>query len=143
LRAQLINRAFRTMWRLPEAKAESRPAFVTHMYHGAIHAPTMLKTSNSTPTSNGASPTVREGDPRPIELRLSSGDIIRFQCTKLPWWSHADYTDVTDLVCSRAMSWRDCVPRSTAWSRVHPAGQQAQRRHSMNVAVRASVAAAG
>jgi PAS domain-containing protein len=34
LRAQFINRAFRTLWRLPDAKAETKPAFVTLMYHG-------------------------------------------------------------------------------------------------------------
>ena len=34
LRAQFINRAFRTMWRLPDAKADSKPPFVALMYHG-------------------------------------------------------------------------------------------------------------
>ncbi len=34
LRAQFINRAFRRMWRLPDAKADSKPAFVALMYHG-------------------------------------------------------------------------------------------------------------
>jgi PAS domain-containing protein len=34
LRAQFINRAFRKMWRLPDSKADSKPAFVSLMYHG-------------------------------------------------------------------------------------------------------------
>jgi len=34
LRARFINRAFRTMWRLPDATAESAPAFATLMYQG-------------------------------------------------------------------------------------------------------------
>ena len=34
LRAQFINRAFRKMWRLPDAKADAKPAFVALMYHG-------------------------------------------------------------------------------------------------------------
>src|SRR6202000_1929166 len=34
LRAQFINRAFRRMWALPDAVAESKPSFVALMYHG-------------------------------------------------------------------------------------------------------------
>ena len=34
LRAQLINRAFRQMWLLPDEVADSRPSFVTLMHHG-------------------------------------------------------------------------------------------------------------
>ena len=34
LRAQFINRTFRTMFRLPDAKADSKPPFVALMYHG-------------------------------------------------------------------------------------------------------------
>jgi PAS domain-containing protein len=33
-RAQFINRAFRQMWRLTDAKAESKPPFVALVYHG-------------------------------------------------------------------------------------------------------------
>src|SRR5689334_2336362 len=33
-RAQFINRAFRRMWRLPDAKADAKPPFVALMYHG-------------------------------------------------------------------------------------------------------------
>lgn len=33
LRAQFINRTFRTMFRLPDAKADSKPPFVALMYH--------------------------------------------------------------------------------------------------------------
>ena len=35
LRAQFINRAFRKMWRLPDAKAEAKPAFAALMHHGS------------------------------------------------------------------------------------------------------------
>ena len=99
LRAQFINRAFRTMWRLPEAKAESRPAFVTLMYHGRDTRAYDVEDQQLDAYVERRVAHVREGDPRPIELRLSSGDIIRFQCTKLPDGGRMlSYTDVTDLV---------------------------------------------
>ena len=34
LRAQFINRAFRKMWRVPDAMASRNPSFVSLMYHG-------------------------------------------------------------------------------------------------------------
>src|SRR5262249_52965144 len=34
MRARFINRAFRRMWRLPDATADSRPPFIALMYHG-------------------------------------------------------------------------------------------------------------
>jgi PAS domain-containing protein len=99
LRAQFVNHAFRTMWRLPDAKAESRPAFVTLLYHGRdTHAYDVADDKLDT-YIEGRVAHVRAGDPTPIDLRLTSGDIIRFQCTKLPDGGRMlSYTDVTDIV---------------------------------------------
>jgi PAS domain-containing protein len=99
LRAQFINRAFRTMWQLPDAKAESRPAFVTLMYHGRDTRAYEVADDKLDAYIEGRVAHVRGGDPAPIDLRLSSGDIIRFQCTKLPDGGRMlSYTDVTDIV---------------------------------------------
>jgi len=99
LRAQFINRAFRAMWQLPDAKAESRPAFVTLMYHGCDTRAYDVGDDKLDTYIEGRVAHVRSGDPAPIDLRLSNGDIIRFQCTKLPDGGRMlSYTDVTDIV---------------------------------------------
>jgi hypothetical protein len=114
LRAQFISRAFRKMWRLPDAKADSKPAFVALMYHGrdtrAYDVPESkldAYVARRAPTSpvQGECPAralysvaalaarfarqrgvayVKSGNPAPIHVRLASGDVIRFQCTVLP-----------------------------------------------------------
>jgi PAS domain-containing protein len=99
LRAQFINVAFRKMWRLPDAKAESRPAFVTLMYHGRDTRAYDVADDALDDYVERRVAHVRAGDPSPIDLRLTSGDIIRFQCTKLPDGGRMlSYTDVTDIV---------------------------------------------
>jgi PAS domain-containing protein len=99
LQAQFINRAFRVMWCLPDAKAESRPAFVTLMYHGRDTRAYDVPESELTPYVEARVAHVRKGDQTPIDLRLRSGEIIRFQCAKLPTGGRMlTYTDVTDIV---------------------------------------------
>ena len=99
LRAQFINRAFRSIWRLPEAKAECRPAFVTLMYHGRDTRAYEVPDADLDTYVERRVAHVRAGDPTPIDLRLSNGEIIRFQCTKLPDGGRMlSYTDVTDIV---------------------------------------------
>jgi PAS domain-containing protein len=99
LRAQYINRAFRTMWRLPNVKADSRPAFVTLLYHGRDTRAYAVPDQELDTYIEKRVAHVRAGDPAPIDLRLSSGDIIRFQCTPLPAGGRMlSYTDVTDIV---------------------------------------------
>lgn len=99
LRAQFINRAFRAMWRLPEAKAESRPAFATLMYHGRDTRAYDVPENELAEYVEARVAHVRDGNPTPIDVRLTSGEIIRFQCTKLPAGGRMlNYTDVTDIV---------------------------------------------
>jgi PAS domain-containing protein len=99
LRAQIINKAFRAMWRLPAATAESRPAFVTLMYHGRDTRAYEVPDDDLDAYVETRVAHVRAGDPAPINLRLSNGDIIRFQCTKLPDGGRMlSYTDVTGIV---------------------------------------------
>ena len=99
LRARFINRAFRAMWRLPDATADSRPAFVTLLHHGRdTHAYAVPDVALDTYIEERVAH-VRKGDAGPIDLRLASGDIIRFQCTMLPAGGRMlSYADVTDIV---------------------------------------------
>ena len=99
LRAQFINRAFRKMWRLPDEKADSKPAFVALMYHGRN---TMAYKS----PSDGVDAFIAErvalvkaGNPAPMDVRLSNGEVIRTQCAVLPNGGRMlSYTYVTDIV---------------------------------------------
>jgi PAS domain-containing protein len=99
LRSQFINHAFRAMWRLPDVKADSRPAFVTLMCHGRdTRAYDVLDDELDAYVERRVAH-VRAGDASPIDLRLTSGDIIRFRCTTLPGGGRIlTYADVTDII---------------------------------------------
>jgi PAS domain-containing protein len=98
-RAQFINRAFRKMWRLPDARANSRPPFVALMYHG--------RDTNAYDVPSGDLDTyvaervahIKGGHPKPLNLRLANGEVIRMQCSVLPSGGRMlCYTYVTDIV---------------------------------------------
>jgi PAS domain-containing protein len=99
LRAQFINRAFRAMWRLPDTTADSRPAFVTLLNHGRDTHAYDLPDDALDHYIEQRLAQVRKGDPNTVDLRVTSGDSIRCQCTKLPAGGRMlSYTNVTDLV---------------------------------------------
>jgi PAS domain-containing protein len=99
MRAQVINRAFRKMWRLPDAKADSKPAFVALMYHGRDTRAYDVPASRLDAYVAERVAYVKSGNPTPLDVRLASGDVIRFQCTVLPGCGRMlTYTDVTDIV---------------------------------------------
>ena len=99
LRAQFINRAFRKMWRLPDSKADSRPAFVSLMYHGCDTRAYNVPEKNLKAYVAERVAHVKSGDPRPVDIRLASGEVIRFQCTALPNGGRMlSYNYVTDIV---------------------------------------------
>ena len=99
LRAQFINRAFRKMWRLPDAKAEAKPAFVALMYHGRDTRAYEVPAADLDGYVAERVALVKAGDPTPRDLRLASGQVIRFQCAVLPAGGRMlSYTCVTDIV---------------------------------------------
>lgn len=99
LRAQFINRAFRKMWRLPDGKAESRPAFVALMYHGRDTRDYDLPENKLDAYVAARVAEVKAGNPAPRDIRLASGEVLRFQCTALPSGGRVlSYTYVTDIV---------------------------------------------
>jgi diguanylate cyclase (GGDEF)-like protein len=99
MRAQFINRAYRKMWRLPDAKANAKPAFVALMYHGRDSRAYEIPDSQLDAYVVERVARVKAGDPMPIDVRLSSGEVIRFQCTVLPAGGRMlSYTYVTDIV---------------------------------------------
>jgi diguanylate cyclase (GGDEF)-like protein len=99
LRAQFINRAFRKMWRLPDSKADSRPAFVALMYHGRDTRAYELPESELDAYVAERVADVKTANPAPRDIRLASGEVLRFQCTALPSGGRVlSYTAVTDIV---------------------------------------------
>ena len=98
MRAQFINRAFRRVWRLPDAKADAKPAFVALMYHGRDTKAYADCARGDEPLCRRARQAVRAGDSAPIDIKLASSDVIRFQCTGLPDGGRMlSYVPVTDL----------------------------------------------
>ncbi len=98
LRAQFINRAFRKMWRLPDAKADSKPPFVALMYHGRDTRAYKVAPDDLDDYVADRVALVRAGDPTPLDLHLANGEIIRLQCTVLPNGGRMlSYTRVTDI----------------------------------------------
>jgi diguanylate cyclase (GGDEF)-like protein len=99
LRAQFINRAFRKMWNLPDEVADSRPAFVALMYHGRDTKAYDVAAPQIDAYVTERIRLVRSGDPKPIDLRRSNGEVIRMQCAVLPNGGRMlSYANVTDIV---------------------------------------------
>jgi diguanylate cyclase (GGDEF)-like protein len=99
LRAQIINRAFRQMWKLPDQIADSKPAFAALMYHGRdTHAYQVTPTDLDAYIANRVG-LVQAGDTTALDLRRSNGEVIRMQCAVLPNGGRMlSYTVVTDIV---------------------------------------------
>jgi len=99
MRARFINRAFRRMWRLPDAIADSRPPFVALMYHGRDTNAYEIPYDRLDDYVADRVALVEAGDPAPLDLRLTSGEVLRLTCTVLPSGGRMlCYTTVTDIV---------------------------------------------
>jgi PAS domain-containing protein len=98
-RAEFINRAFRSYFGLPDAKADSKPAFVALMYHGRDTGAFELPADELNAFIARRMEMMRIGDSTPINIRLKDGTVLRFSCTALPDGGRMlSYTPVTDLV---------------------------------------------
>jgi diguanylate cyclase (GGDEF)-like protein len=99
MRAVFINEAFRRMWRLPDEKANAKPAFVGLMYHGRDTNAYAVPARELDAYIGKRVASVQAGDAAPIDIRLANGDILRVQCSVLPDGGRMlVYNDVTDLV---------------------------------------------
>lgn len=102
MRAQFINRAFRQMWRLPDAKAESKPAFVALMYHGRDTRAYDIPEDELDAYVAERVAHIKLGDPTPRDLRLANGEVLRLQCIVLPDGGRMlSYTYITDVIRQR------------------------------------------
>ena len=98
LRAQFINRAFRKMWRLSDAKADSRPAFVALLYHGKDTCAYEVRDEEVDAYIAERVALIKAGN-QTVDLRLANGEVVRLQCAVLPNGGRMlSYTYVTDIV---------------------------------------------
>jgi diguanylate cyclase (GGDEF)-like protein len=99
LRAQFINRAFRKMWNVSDAMADSKPAFVALLYYCRDNNAYQIEPTDLDAFIAQRIRLVRAGDTTPLDLRRSNGEVIRMQCTALPNGGRLlTYTPVTDIV---------------------------------------------
>ncbi|SFJ02321.1 sensor domain-containing diguanylate cyclase [Bradyrhizobium sp. Gha] len=99
LRARLINRSFRQMWHLPDEVADSNPSIITLLLHGrnigAYEVPDPALDAHIKERVR----VVEAGDPAPVDVRRTNGDVVRVQVTPLPDGGRMlTYTPVTDIV---------------------------------------------
>ena len=99
LKSRFINKCFRRMWALPDEIADRNVAFVALMYHGRD---TRAYATADVDLDAYVAERVRlvmDGDTTPMDLRRSSGEIIRVQCAVLPDGGRMlSYTYVTDII---------------------------------------------
>ncbi|TPQ43011.1 GGDEF domain-containing protein [Bradyrhizobium guangdongense] len=99
LRARLINRSFRQMWRLPDEVADSNPSIMTLLLHGRDTGAYEVPDPDLDAHVAARVRTIEAGDPTPVDVRRTNGDVVRVQCTPLPDGGRMlTYTPVTDIV---------------------------------------------
>jgi PAS domain-containing protein len=98
-RAEFINRAFRDYFSLPDEKADSKPPFIALMYHSRDTGAYEMPEEELRAFIARRTEMMRSGDSTPIDIKLASGEVLRFSCTALPDGGRMlSYTPVTDLV---------------------------------------------
>jgi diguanylate cyclase (GGDEF)-like protein len=84
---------------LPDAVADRSPAFVALLYHGRDTAAYEIAPAEVDRHIAKRVRTVKEGDPTPIDVRLTNGGVVRVQCAPLPNGGRiVTYAYVTDIV---------------------------------------------
>jgi diguanylate cyclase (GGDEF)-like protein len=96
---QFVNRTFRRFWRLPDDVAESRPSFIKLMYHGRGSAAYAVAPHALGDYLARQLEAIRTGHDGALNIRLNSGEVIRFHCKALPDGGRLlTYGNVSDLV---------------------------------------------
>lgn len=98
-RARFINRAFCHMFKLDTKQAASKLPFVALMYHGRDNFAYEMPEDELNLYISQRIAQVRRGDPTPVDIKLSSGEILRFRCTAMPDGGRMlTYVPITDLI---------------------------------------------
>lgn len=99
LRSQFINKAFRKMWALPDAVADSKPSYVALMFHGRDIGAYEISATDMDAYVADRIAHIRAGNTTPRDVRCTNGEVIRVQCAVLPNGGRMlSYAYVTDIV---------------------------------------------
>lgn len=99
LHATFVNRAFRKLWQLSDGDCACHPAFIDLMRRGQT---ALARSASSEEFECRLDETIartKAGDDTPLDLRLPNGEVLRFQCVKLPCGGRMlSYSPITDIV---------------------------------------------
>jgi diguanylate cyclase (GGDEF)-like protein len=99
LNARFINRAFRKMWSLPDHVADHHPSFAALMFHGRDTGAYDMPADQLDSYVEERIALITKNEGTQVDLRRTSGDVIRMQCTPLPDGGRMlSYMEVTDIV---------------------------------------------
>ena len=99
LRARFMNDAFMKLWGLDRSEIERRPAYTELVQRARKLGVEQFQQPAPDRYISQRIALVREGSETPVDLRLSSGAIVRVQCKVLPSGGRfLSYNDITDLV---------------------------------------------
>jgi PAS domain-containing protein len=77
LGARFINRAYRNLWQLSDKVADSKPSFISLLYHARDAQAYDVSADQMEEYIAGRVASVQMGDERPVDLRLTNGKVIR------------------------------------------------------------------
>jgi diguanylate cyclase (GGDEF)-like protein len=101
VRAQFINRAFRRLYRLPDALADSKPSFAALLHHAQDHKLYAVASDKIDAAIAEREALIEAGDEKPHDIRLASGEVIRSRCKVLADGGRMlTFGNVSDLVRS-------------------------------------------
>lgn len=98
LKAQMVNRAFREMWGLPEDLVSKQPSFRELIQFNRNNNIYDVPDDEFEEYMNEREAEVRRGAIAPIEITRRDGKILQYQCVVLPeGWRMLTYFDITEL----------------------------------------------
>ena len=99
LNARFINRAFRSMWALPDEVADRHPSFAALMYHGRDTGAYEMPADRIEAYVAERIELITRDESLQLDVRHTNGDVLRVQCTPLPDGGRMlSYVKVTDIV---------------------------------------------
>lgn len=99
LNARFINHAFRQMWALSDAIADRHPSFAELIFHGRDTGAYEIPAEKIEAYVAERIERITRNESFQIDLRRTTGDVIRMQCTPLPDGGRMlSYMEVTDIV---------------------------------------------
>ncbi len=99
MRARFINRAFHRMWALPPAPPGTKYDFTDLMEHGRKTGAYEIAPEAMADYVRKRIALVRSGSQPPVQLRLSDGRILKFECIAVPQGGRMlTYADISELV---------------------------------------------